>query len=379
MRILQVTPSYMPEVGGVERHVRAISARFVACGHHVTVATMWSSSALSTAETVDELRIRRFRSRGVGRVYRLPHGLYRYIAHHRTAFDVVHVHNYHAAMLPLVAAAQPRRLIATLHLNDRAHSRGAQWLHLLYEPIGRWSVRRADVVVSVSAAERDRIRARFAISPQQVFLIPNGVEAVPLGDNHADVQRDPTLLLVVGRLESYKRVDLCIDALALLPPAYRLVVVGDGPAGMTLRERAELRGVSERTTFRGHVSDEELVSWYQRASLLLSLSTAEAFGLTLLEAVAAGAQVVCSNLHAFSELAARFPEHVTIVPKSGDAHVVASTITAMRGSVPPPPNLDDYSWDRVANRLLHLYRSVQDRPGEQPYLGTRATHREEVH
>ncbi len=358
MRILQVTADYYPKIGGVERHVRSISEQLAGLGHDVVVATMTGNSDGHPVDLLGGVRLRRFGSIGLGSAYRFPVGLTGFLRRAGDGFDIIHAHNYHTAMLPVVAASRPRCLVVTTHLNDRAHSRAADVLHYPYTPVGRWSLSRASAVICVSLAERQRVLTRFRLAPERVLVIPNGVDVARFQAMAAGSARDPSLLLVAGRLEAYKRVDQVIDVLALLSNRFRLVIVGDGPMRLSLQEQVAALGVAGRVTFTGQVSDPQLIAWYRRANVVVNLSSAEAFGLTVIEAISAGCQVVCSNIPAFGELAQRFPDRVTTVP-SGDRHSLAAHImsAARRASI-RPVDLSDFGWDAVARCLEDVYQRV---------------------
>ncbi len=357
MRILQITADYYPKIGGVERHVRSISEQLAGLGHDVVVATMTGNGG-QPEEWLGGVRVRRFGSIGAGPAYRLPIGLPNYLRRARDSFDIIHVHNYHTAMPPVVAASRPRCLVVTPHLNDRAHSRVAGWLHSPYTPAGRWSLSRASVVICVSLAERQRVLTRLRLAPERVLVIPNGVDVARFQAMAAGSARDPGLLLVAGRLESYKRVDRVIEALAALPDRFRLVIVGDGPMRPALQEQVMALGVSGRVTFTGQVSDRQLVAWYRRANVFINLSTAEAFGLTVIEAISASCQVVCSDIPAFVELAQRFPDRITMVPSSDRQSPAAEIESAARHSSIRPVDLSAFGWDSVARSLEDVYQRV---------------------
>lgn len=358
MRILQLTHAYAPQIGGVERHVQAISEQLAELGHEVVVATMSSSDIVLESEPLTNVKVRRFRSIGLGVAYRVPVGLPLYLQVTRDHFDVVHVHNYHAVLLPLAAAIRPRCLIVTPHFNDRPHSRFAEILHRPYALIGRRALLRADRVICVSTIERDRLVRRLRVPSGRIVVIPNGVDIKRFQFRSTSRARDTRLLLTVGRLEAYKRVDRVIEALALSSPEYRLAIIGDGPEHHKLVEQARRHGLSDRVVFVGNVSDDELINWYHRAYMLVNLSSAEAFGLTVLEAVVAGCQVVCSDIPAFKELSDRFPSQITVVP-DGDPRAVANVVaTTEQDDDNSPFDLREWSWQGVAVKLQTLYESL---------------------
>ncbi len=358
MRILQLTPGYAPVIGGVERHVQALSERLAATGHEVTVATMQPAGQHLLDETLAGVVVRRFSAVGPGEAYRAPLGLPGFLRGSRNQWDVVHVHNYHAALIPLAALAGVQPLVVTTHLNDTPHSGAAALLHVPYTAIGRWALRKAQAVICVTEAERERVRQRLGVSLDRSIVIPNGVGKGALAARQHVGERDPYLLLSVGRLQAYKRVEDAIAIVSKLEPRYRLVIVGDGPHRSHLEQRVAQLGLGDRVQFAGRASDEDLVDWYARAGVVLSLSEAEAFGMTVLEGVAAGCQVVCSDIPAFRDLAGIFPDHVTVVRRRNETAGGAAVRNAVQRLPGTPADVTAFTWDAVTERVLEVYRRV---------------------
>jgi glycosyltransferase involved in cell wall biosynthesis len=371
VRILQVTPSYYPAVGGVERHVQAISERLVHLGHEVTVLTMGSGASAPRRDVIDGVTIHRFPSVGIGNVYRVPVGLLPYLWRARASFDIVHVHNYHAILMPLVVATRPSCLVVTPHLNDRAHSSLAQVLHYPYASLGRWCLQQARAVICVSAAERSRLMSRLQFSSDRFSVIPNGIDGERSRSAGTSAAKNPHLLLVVGRLEAYKRVDRIIEAIAGLPPPYQLVVVGEGSQHRFLKRHALTRGVEDRVHFVGAVSDEQLALWYQQAQVLVTISTAEAFGLTVIEAISASCQVVCRDIPAFRELAAHFPDHISLVADDKGEVLLSAIERAAHRTGGETVDLAEFNWSTLVERLVALYQQLLDTPAAVQWTGVR--------
>ena len=128
----------------------------------------------------------------------------------------------------------------------------------------------------------------------------NGVDARPLyhppalaGRLHQGRYGD--YLLVVGRLETVKRVDLVIRALALASSRLRLMVVGDGSQRAGLEQLARQTGIGDRVTFAGSVSNEDLVGLYADALAVVYAPFDEDFGYVTLEAFLSGKPVVTAS------------------------------------------------------------------------------------
>ncbi|CAN5746920.1 glycosyltransferase family 4 protein [soil metagenome] len=99
-------------------------------------------------------------------------------------------------------------------------------------------------------------------------------------------------VLSVGRIESVKRVDLIVRALALVPGGIRLVIAGDGTQRANVERTASDAGVSDRITFLGTVDDEALVELYAGALAVVYPPFDEDFGYVTLEAFLARKPVI---------------------------------------------------------------------------------------
>jgi glycosyltransferase involved in cell wall biosynthesis len=102
-------------------------------------------------------------------------------------------------------------------------------------------------------------------------------------------------LLSVGRLETVKRHDLAVRALAQAGGACRLVVVGEGTQHANLRRLAEELGVGDRVGFEGAASDERLLELYAGALAVVYAPFDEDYGYVTLEAFLAKKPVVTAR------------------------------------------------------------------------------------
>jgi glycosyltransferase involved in cell wall biosynthesis len=99
-------------------------------------------------------------------------------------------------------------------------------------------------------------------------------------------------VLSVGRIESVKRVDLVVSAMADCDPRLRLIIAGDGTQRANVERLAEERGVSSRVTFLGSVADDDLVELYRSALAVIYPPYDEDFGYVTLEAFLARKPVI---------------------------------------------------------------------------------------
>ena len=158
--------------------------------------------------------------------------------------------------------------------------------------ITRQAARRARVVFTFSEFSKQEIVDRLGIPPDRVRIVYHGVTERPSPPD----TREP-LLLYVGSIFNRRRLPSAIAAFAAATkdlPQARFVIAGADrtyPA-VDLAGAAQAAGVADRVEIRSYVSESELGSLYARASAFIFLSEYEGFGLTPLEALAAGVPAI---------------------------------------------------------------------------------------
>ncbi len=169
------------------------------------------------------------------------------------------------------------------------------------------ALRRSARVVAISEATARELVARFPRVAPRVDVTPLGVAPTLAGDPGAQIADlpEPGFVLAVGTLEPRKNLPRLVAAYRRLPDdlqrAHPLAVVGKlgWDADETL---AELRSLGDRVHLLGYVPDEALAELYRRCAVFCYPSLGEGFGLPVLEAMAAGAAVVTSNVSSLPEV-----------------------------------------------------------------------------
>jgi glycosyltransferase involved in cell wall biosynthesis len=364
-----VTPRYAPAIGGVERHVEELAHGLARRGIPVEVITTDPTGLLAPVETVDGIPVRRFRTVANDSVFFVSPGLSRWLVANAERYAVIHGHSYHTP-LSLVAAIAARRqhvpFVLTPHYHGTGHTPFRAALHRPYKVLGARVVHAARRVICVSESERGLISRDFGASVP-TCVIHNGVDITQLLAVPRRHEGPGTLVLSVGRLEAYKRLDLLATSVPSLPREVRVVVVGDGPARTQLEELVRTLGVEDRMTFTGTLPHDQLLEWFRSADVFVSLSTHEAFGLTLLEGSVAGAGVVATDLPPHREVAGLLPAGaVRLIPTSSSPTEVAAAIMAAlddRTRLDAGDSADVRawsvpSWDAMAGQVLDVYRAV---------------------
>jgi glycosyltransferase involved in cell wall biosynthesis len=218
-------------------------------------------------------------------------------------------------------------------------------------------MRLPDEIVAASEETGRRLRTHLGAGTP-VTVAPNGIDLEAVRSVTAAAA--PTTLVTVGRLLPHKRIDMLIEAIALLRGEGLDVtcrVIGDGPGGAALRRHATALGLGAAVEFRDDVSDQsELYALVKAARIFAFPSEREGFGIAALEGLACGLPVVTTS--APDNLAA------ALVRDSGRGVVCAPTpeafASAVRGLLDAPSGEADADWLR-----RHDWEAVSDRVMER--------------
>jgi rhamnosyl/mannosyltransferase len=299
LRILHVYKDYHPVIGGIENHVRALAEAQAAQGHQVRVLV--TASGLRREDTT-MAGVRLLRSSRLATVASTPLSpdLALRLALERP--DLTHLHApYPVAELAWLLAGR-RPMVLSYHADVVRQKR----LMSLWAPGLRTVLRRASAVIAGSPAMAEsspflrEVRGKVFVAPYGIdtarFDLDPTARAAARARWRGDAPEAPWLVFV-GRLRYYKGLHVLLEALAALPEV-RLLVVGSGPMGVALRTQAEGLGIAARLRWLGDVSDADLpgVLAAGDAFVLPAHARSEAFGIAMLEAMAAGLPVVSTEL-----------------------------------------------------------------------------------
>jgi glycosyltransferase involved in cell wall biosynthesis len=229
-----------------------------------------------------------------------------------------------------------------------------------------------DHVVTISEASRRDIVRCLGFPNDRITVVYPGVDLDqfhPVGTTQGMVKRIPgtrPYVLCVGGVDASKNVETLIDAFSILPQVlrvtYDLVLAGDFRRREDIRDRVAKTGIGKQIVFPGIVSDEQLIELYQHAALFVFPSRYEGFGLPVLEAMACGCPVICSNAASLPEVAGdaallRHPEDI-----KGFAEDMERVLTdgALRQGLCERglAQVAKFPWDRTARDTIALYRRV---------------------
>jgi phosphatidylinositol alpha-mannosyltransferase len=216
--------------------------------------------------------------------------------------DLLHVHEPLMPLVSLLANRAGPPVVATLHAAPGALGRG---LYRLGRPLLRAALANTVALTAVSETAASVMSSRF-----EVQIVPNGLDVASM---QVDTARNHKRVAFLGRDEPRKGLDVLLEAWAKVSAAHRdaeLIVMG------ATRE-------SDDVTWMGRVDDRAKAEALSSSAIFVAPHLGgESFGIVLLEAMAAGAAVVASDLAPFRAVAAGAARHFPV----GDSDALADAL-----------------------------------------------------
>lgn len=363
MRIGMVCPYSFDVPGGVQAHVVELAQVFIERGHFVSVIAPSDGATRLPDYVVSAGPALAIPYNGsVSRVNFSPHGyrrLRRWIADNN--FDVLHVHEPNApslSMLALMVASGP--IVTTFHT---ATSRSL-WLSTFQGALRPYHERISGKIAVSELARRWQMESLGSDAVE----IPNGINA----DSFARAEpldgypRPGRTVLFLGRFdEPRKGIDILMRALPRVVesfPDLRVLVVGGGNQKALRRRAGDL---ADHLVFLGQVDDATKARALASADVYCAPNLGgESFGIVLVEAMAAGAAVIASNLDAFRRVlddgrAGRlFTVGAADELTDGLVDVLSDGAARARLVQAGQARAARYDWSRVADQIMRVYDTV---------------------
>lgn len=319
LRFLICTGVFPPAIGGPALQSDLIATELAKRGQDVCVVTFGTMTPIERKFRIEYLDQPRGRTI-IGRIAR-NYRIYRQLRELLGVFDpdVIQIQTL-AGVLPLlmlVAARRSRAVSYVKYASDPVddfinRKRGVRnrtirpgpllrFRGMGHELLARLVLRNAGHVWTTTSAMADFVARRWRVPAEKVVLDPNLFDLEHFkgaGEARASGMHDPVRLLVLGRLQAVKGVDVAISAMKVLGKGFVLRVVGEGAPGYEeeLAELATKLGVEDRIQMAGPCDAAGLPAQYEWADMLVLPSRNESFGNVLVEAMASGVPIVASDV-----------------------------------------------------------------------------------
>jgi glycosyltransferase involved in cell wall biosynthesis len=235
---------------------------------------------------------------------------------------------------------------------------------------GVWtSAKRSRLVITPSELSADDLTRYYGVKRERIRVVPHGVEPPPPQQPDEERRRRRDLgvsdgyVLIVGRPRPHKGYARLIRAIAQLPPGERPTIVRVGRPDPRLPDGHDVeaaRGGVALQALEG-IADEDLLALYRGATLVAVPSAVEGFGFPLLEALAAGAPVLASDIQPLrsvgAEVARYLPSEEADWPAAIGAALGDSRWQAA-ARVDGPRRASEFAWKTAAQSTLSVYRDA---------------------
>jgi spore coat protein SA len=309
----------------------------------------------------------------------------------REKCDIVHLHNF-SQFVPIIRAFNPKVKIV-LHMD-------CEWLTQLDRTMIENRLREVDLIIGCSEYITEKIRLVFPQFAKHCQTIYNGVDVDYFVSQNSYVSANKNgvkRLLFVGRVSPEKGLHVLLDAFqevvkhhpqaqleivgspSIIPIEF-IVALSDDPkisklacfynkAGYLshLQERLLSLDIADNVTFTGFIPYRHLISHYCQADVLVNPSFSEAFGMSLIEAMACQVPIVATRVGGMTEIVEEGKTGLLV--ESGSAPELAGAILHILSdedlmkrmrNAGREQAVDLFSWDKIAEDLLCQYKKICD-------------------
>lgn len=374
MKVLMLTPSYEPIIGGTETLVKNLATHLNKIGVHTDVLTFNMDKKWEPRwkwEIREENGFKVYRIPASNPFKRIPNPMgiffkmnvipnpsFRKIV---KEYDILHFHDDVDLTFPLFSYFVKKLKVFHCHtIQDtfNSYKKNSFCRYML--------IRATNKYISNSKSTMD-FSCKLGIEKDKIEILPNGVD---IDRFKPDNQRDESLLLFVGRISKRKGIHILLDALNFLDAAVSLVIIGPNSNDQYSREiftqiEEKNKKGKHDIVYLGSVNLDDLVKWYQKASIFVCPSTIEPFGIVNVEALSCETPVVASNVDGIPDIVEDHKNGILVPPN--DPVKLAEAIQYLLdnedvrikfGKEGRKKVEREFSWDVIARRLCGIYEEM---------------------
>jgi alpha-1,3-mannosyltransferase len=363
MKILHITPAYFPSIGGIETSVRDLAAHLNRTGIVADVLHMSPSNTVQRQERLDASTVWRVPlspSRHIGLTPSIRPVLMNY--------DLLHVHDPQgmAVSANIFVQGRGKKMVLSthggyFHTNNHGFIKALHWRYFAGSILKHY-----DEVLASSTHDREVFKAKAP----RVKLVPNGINAAKFLAVERTTVLPPTRWIYWGRLSKNKRIDLLLDTMKYTRDAglaVDLVIAGRDFDGLipSIKSRISSHGLDEHVRIAGPLSDNELIAELAGRTVFITASEYEGFGLSVLEAMAAGLIVICRNMAPLDNFVVN-GRNGALINFDGSASDLRSIMAVGWASITETLAMQQYardtaiqhSWDAVLKKYTDIYSKL---------------------
>jgi len=384
MKVVHISPYFLPIEGGVEIYIYYLSKELVKLGHEVSLLTSQIPHT-KKYEKIDGIEV--FRVPTLGKLTSIPLMPSLFRESLRLNADIIHGHLPHPIVYELAVLSHIFRkipLVLTIQNLTNAKVVGSsQKLKMLISELystfmGNFSLSFADRIITTTHQYIQAFRTLRRLQ-NKITVIPNGVDIQKFSPNPAHTLKNDLnlmrnkIILFVGLLRpshKYKGLDYLLEAMKLVKkqiPNAKLLIVGGGKLQSFYEVFCDKLGLADSVSFIGAVPHSLIESYYNLADLFVlpSINQEEGFGIVILEAMACGKPVIVTSIAGVSEIISHEKVGYIVPPKNHEALARAiiqilsdDTLADSMGRNARTFTEKKCTWKEIAKQTLLVYKEL---------------------
>jgi glycosyltransferase involved in cell wall biosynthesis len=300
MKIGHITPSYLPNVGGIENYIKRVSQSLEKKGYEIKIYTTdWRIKG--------KLETNAFYFKTDFTIFRNPISFEMYRNLKKTNDDVYHFHAPWFFIHMLAEnAIRNKPKVMTLHGIQLSGSPELFIINTFYYPMMKHILNKMDVVIAQAENERQIVVKRYGVPSEKVEIIPNGIETKKFRCSKKacknfiekyQIDRNSFKILFVSRIVPHKHPDKLIKAVKnfIKDENVEVLIIGSIVSNDYLEMLRKLVGKDRRIHLIGEVEFKDLVAAYNSSNLFVFLSTWDALSAVVLEAMCCGLPILATR------------------------------------------------------------------------------------
>ncbi|MFH1836093.1 MAG: glycosyltransferase family 4 protein [Methanobacteriota archaeon] len=367
---------------GTGRYVHGLAKHLVELGASVEIIAPPERDGRQIKDSADGInyrfippRVRGSRFFGFYRSYHL-HNIRaaRFIS--KLDFDVLHVFEINA--FPYLLGRNRRPVVVSpFHRGTEPWKDGSLSARLSELPIDAplsYLLKHAEAVASEGPTQTRRLIEKYALSPERVFEVPDGVDLDLIGEyvkepvlSRGDVglKDEDFVFICVGRLDPMKGVHDLIEAFGSVIeeiPDAKLVLIGEGSDEEKIRKMIMEREIQDKVVHAKDVSDRELFAYYSLSNVFVTPTIYEGLPQVILEAMACGLPIVATETGENTQAVENNVNGVLVPPENPDELAKAlmriSNDSGKRMGGKSKELIKNYDWKNSAKKALKKYEEL---------------------
>jgi glycosyltransferase involved in cell wall biosynthesis len=377
MKILQITPYYLPHTGGLEQYVFNLSTYLVKQGHQVDVLTS-DIPVGSKNEESNGIFITRLKS--YGEPLRNPIIPDIFFLKDLNNYDVINLHTIYG-FSSIVAWVKNNQIKTPMVLTHHGKLQFGSYFRDIVVNVYECSIAKKilntiDCSIALTSSDAHFL-STLGVEKERIRIIPNGIDTSefepfynldPLVIRESLGLKNKFILLYVGVITHRKGIKYLIRAMSEIrnkfsPEEIVLLIIGSGPDVKSIKELIKGMNLEKYIFVKGKVSHQELMHYYRAASLFVLPSISEGMPTVILEAFYFDLPVITTDIPALRD---SFKDMAILVPPKNDKALADAIITLYKdsemadrlSSMGKEKVVNTYSWEKIVHEYEDLYTGL---------------------